>query len=124
MYLAALLISDYRAWSYDPLVYHFAFKLLFIVAAMLAAYHLAAFRNGTGKRRMTVFYTFCALCFAGAVLADGGLRPCLRTCALCLYLIAEVWPYLDPPTQEQAAREPVAEDSAGEGENNGENHNE
>ena len=124
VYLAALLISDYRAWSYDPLVYHFAFKLLFIVAAMLAAYHLAAFRNGTGKRRMTVFYTFCALCFAGAVLADGGLRPCLRTCALCLYLIAEVWPYLDPPTQEQAAREPVAEDSAGEGENNGENHNE
>ena len=36
VYLATLLISDYRAWSYDPLVYHFAFRLLFIVAAMLA----------------------------------------------------------------------------------------
>ncbi len=120
VYLAALLISDYRAWSYDPLVYHFAFRLLFIVAAMLAAYHLAAFRVGTGKRLRTVFCTFCALCFAGAVLADGGWRPCLRTCALCLYLIAEVWPYLAPPTQEQAAREPVTEDSAGEGENHNE----
>ena len=124
VYLATLLISDYRAWSYDPLVYHFAFRLLFIVAAMLAAYHLAAFRSGAGKRRLTAFYTFCALSFAGAVLADGGWRPILRTCALGLYLIAEIWPYLDPPTQEQAAREPVAEDSAGEGENNGENHNE
>ena len=120
VYLAALLISDYRAWSYDPQVYHFAFPLLFIVAAMLAAYHLAAFRTGAGKRRLTAFYAFCALCFAGAVLADGGLRPCLRTCALCLYLIAEVWPYLDPPAEEQAAREPAAEDSAGEGENHNE----
>ena len=101
VYLAGLLISDYRAGSYDPLVYHFAFPLLFIVAAMLAAYHLAAFRTGAGKRRRTVFFTFCALCFAGAVLADGGWRPILRTCALCLYLIAEVWPYLDPPAEAQ-----------------------
>lgn len=101
VYLAALLISDYRAWSYDPLVYHFAFPLLFIVAAMLAAYHLAAFRTGAGKRRKTAFYVFCALCFAGAVLADGGWRPILRTCALCLYLLAEVWPYLSAPTEAQ-----------------------
>jgi hypothetical protein len=104
VYLAALLISDYRAWSYDPLVYHFAFPLLFIVAAMLAAYHLAAFRTGAGKRRITAFYVFCALCFAGAVLAEGGWRPILRTCALCLYLIAEVWPYLAAPTEAQTAK--------------------
>ena len=109
VYLAALLISDYRAWSYDPQVYHFAFPLLFIVAAMLAAYHLAAFRIGAGKRRRTAFYAFCALAFAGAVLADGGWRTILRTCALCLYLIAELWPYLDPPTEEQAAKEPEEE---------------
>lgn len=109
VYLAALLISDYRAWSYDPQVYHFAFRLLFIVAALLAAYHLAAFRIGAGKRRLTAFYTFCALCFAGAVLADGGWRTMLRTCALCLYLIAELWPYLTPPTGEQAAKEPEEE---------------
>ena len=104
VYLAALLISDYRAWSYDPLVYHFAFPLLFIVAAMLAAYHLAAFRTGAGKRRITAFYVFCALCFAGAVLADGGWRPILRTCALCLYLTAELWPYLSEPTEAQTAK--------------------
>ena len=104
VYLAALLISDYRAWSYDPLVYHFAFPLLFIVAAMLAAYHLAAFRTGAGKRRITAFYVFCALCFAGAVLAEGGWRPILRTCALCLYLMAEFWPYLTEPTEAQTTK--------------------
>ena len=106
VYLAALLISDYRAWSYDPHVYHFAFKLLFIVAAMLAAYHLAAFRTGTGRRCLTAFYVFCALAFAGAVLADGGWQSILRTCAICLYLAAEFWPYLNPPTEAQAARPP------------------
>ena len=109
VYLAALLISDYRAWSYDPQVYHFAFQLLFIVAAMLAAYHLAAFRTGAGKRRLTSFYVFCALAFAGTVLADGGWQSIVRTCAVCLYLAAEIWPYLDPPAEAQTAGPPAGE---------------
>ena len=79
---------------------------------------------GNSPEGMRVFLSKTDVWYAVEKEADGGLRPCLRTCALCLYLIAEVWPYLDPPTQEQAAREPVAEDSAGEGENHGENHNE
>ena len=97
LYLAALLISDYRSWSHNPLVADFCFPLLFIVSAMLAAYHLAAFRTGRGKRRTTAFLVGCALLFAGPVLADSGWRSILRTLAVCIYLIAEFFPYLGKP---------------------------
>lgn len=105
VYLAAALISDYRGWSYDPLVADFCFPLLFIVSAMLASYHLAAFRAGRGKRRTTAFYVGCALVFAGAVLADLQWRTIVRTVALCVYLCAELWPYLAAPIEAEEAEE-------------------
>ena len=114
VYLAALLISDYRSWSHNPLVADFCFPLLFLVSAMLAAYHLAAFRTGRGKRRTTAFFVGCALLCAGPVLADGGWRSILRTLAICIYLIAEFFPYLgkpDPiPEPEPAAEEEPSAD--------------
>ena len=64
---------------------------------MLASYYLAAFRVGKGKRRITIFYTACAVIFAGPVLADGGMRNILHTAALLIYLAAECWPYLTRP---------------------------
>ena len=97
VYLAALLISDYRGWSHDPLIADFCFPLLFLVSAMLASYHLAAFRVGRGKRRTTAFLVGCALLFAGPVLADGSWRSVLRTMAVSIYLISEFFPYLNKP---------------------------
>ena len=113
VYLAALLISDYRGWSHNPLVADFCFPLLFLVSAMLASYHLAAFRVGRGKRRTTAFFVGCALLFAGPVLAGGGWRSVLRALAVCIYLIAEFFPYLDEPEplpepEPAAAEEPAA----------------
>ena len=97
VYLALSLIVDYRAWSQDPMVVDYSFQLLFLVAAMLSAYHLAGFRVGKGKRRTALFYTACALIFAGPVLADGGVKSILHTVAIALYLAAECWPYLPRP---------------------------
>ena len=113
VYLAATLIRDYRTWSHDPLVADFCFPLLFLVAAMLASYHLAAFRVGRGKRRTAAFLVGCALLFAGPMLADGGWRTVLRTLAVCLYLIAEFWPYLGKPDPIPEP-EPAAEEEAKE----------
>lgn len=120
LYLAALLISDYRSWSHNPLVADFCFPLLFLVCAMLASYHLAAFRVSRGKRRTTAFFVGCALLFAGPVLADGGWRSILRTLAVSIYLVAEFFPYLnkpDPlpePEAEAPTEEHPEEDTAGE----------
>lgn len=105
VYLALSLIVDYRAWSQDPMVVDYSFKLLFLVAAMLSSYHLAGFRVGKGKRRTTLFYTACALIFAGPVLADGGVRNILHTVAIALYLAAECWPYLPCPAAPEVEEE-------------------
>ena len=102
VYLGATLISEYRTWSHDPMVADFCFPLLFLVAAMLASYHLAGFRTGRGKRRTTIFLVGCAVLFAGPVLAGGEWRQILRTLAVSLYLAAELWPYLGKPLPEPA----------------------
>ena len=114
MYLAASLIGNYRTWSHDPIVADFCFPLLFLVAAMLASYHLAAFRVGRGKRRTAAFLAAFALVCAGAVLADGGWRSILRTVAVSVYLIAELWPYLakPDPLPEPEKTEAPAEETA------------
>lgn len=106
VYLALSLITDYRAWSQDPMVVDYCFQLLFLVAAMLSSYHLAGFRVGKGKRRTTLFYTACALIFAGPVLADGGMTNILHTVAIALYLAAECWPYLPRPALPEIQEEP------------------
>ncbi len=112
IYLAAMLISGYRSWSYDPVVSHFFFDILFAVCVMLASFHLAAFRIGQGKRRITAFFAASAIVFAGPVLADCDFPMLLRVLAFCLYLAAEIWPYLAPgaeivPSAEEA--EPTEE---------------
>lgn len=105
VYLAVTLVADYRRWSLDPLVVDYCFPLLFIVSAMLAAYYLAGFRVGKGKRRITLFYTVCAVVFAGPVLADGGVQSILHTAALLIYLAAECWPYLPRPEAPEETEE-------------------
>ena len=108
IYLGATLISEYRTWSHDPMVADFCFPLLFLVSAMLASYHLAAFRVGRGKRRTAAFLVGCAVLFAGPVLADGAWRQILRTLAVSLYLVAELWPYLSKPLPAPAEEAPEA----------------
>lgn len=105
VYLAISLVADYRVWSQDPLVVDYCFQLLFLVSAMLASYYLAGFRVGKGKRRFTLFYTACAVVFAGSVLADGGVQNILHTAALLIYLVAECWPYLPRPEAPEVVEE-------------------
>ena len=115
LYLAAVLITDYRSWSYDPIVSHFCFEILFAVCAMLASFHLAAFRIEQGKRRVTAFFAASAIVFAGPVLVDSDFHMLVRVLALCLYLAAEIWPFLAPgpeivePAEETAESEPTEE---------------
>ncbi len=109
VYLAASLIASYRTWSHDPLVADFCFPLLFGVSAMLASYHLAAFRVGRGKRRTAAFLTAFALLCAGPVLPGSGWRTVVRTLAVGMYLIAEFWPYLAKPEPLQTPEKPAAE---------------
>ena len=97
VYLMVYLIARYLEWSYVHMLADFIFPLVFNICCMLASYRLAAFREGKGLRRRTLFYGLCALIFAGPVLADGGLLSVLRTLALCLYLLCGIWPQMTIP---------------------------
>lgn len=94
VYLAVLLVKDYRSWAYNPLVFQYAFQLLFLVLSMVAGLELAAFRVGKGKQRLCAFFVACAICVAGPALADGGFKQILHTVALALYIFVEFLPYL------------------------------
>ncbi len=106
VYLAVLLIHDYRTWSYNPLVSQFAFPLLFLVFAMMSAFEVAAFRVGKGKRRLTAFLIACTVCMAGPAFADGGLQNTLLILAISLYLIVEFYPFwMADPIPEASAKD-------------------
>lgn len=110
IYLAVLLVKNYRIWARNPLTAQFAFILLFLVFAMVAAFELAAFRVGKGKRRLSAFLVAGAVCLAGPALADGGWRNVVHTAALALYLIAEFAPFLKAePIAEEPEEEPSEE---------------
>lgn len=112
IYLAVLLVKNYRTWARNPLMAQFAFVLLFLVFAMVAAFELAAFRVGKGKRRLTAFLVAGAVCLAGPAIADGGWRNILHTAALTLYLLAEFWPFLKAePIAEEPAEEKAPEET-------------
>lgn len=93
VYLAVLLVRNYRLWSINPVVSQYAFQLLFLVLAMVVCFELAAFRVGRGKQRLTACLSVFAVCVAGPALADGGVRNVLHIAALAVYLAAEFLPY-------------------------------
>lgn len=67
LYLAALLICRFRGWSADPLLGDYCFELLAVVASMVAAYQLAGFPLGKGRRRASIFCSMAAV-FSAAFL--------------------------------------------------------
>lgn len=85
--LSAHLVSSFRHWSSDPLLGDYCFQLLASVFAMLAAYGLAGFPLGKGRRRLTLFYTHAAILFCLISLADGGVENRLFYGGIALWLL-------------------------------------
>ena len=85
LYLAALLICRFRDWSKDPLLGDYCFELLACVFAMLAAYQLAGFPLGRGRRRASIFCSMAAVYFSCVSLADAGWTDRLFFAAMALW---------------------------------------
>lgn len=86
--LAVCHLSSFRHWSSDPLLGDYCFRLLAGVFAMLATYNLAGFPLGLGKRRLSLFYTHCAMVFCLISLADSGVGSKLFYGGVALWLLA------------------------------------
>lgn len=86
-YLMVRLICMYRQWSSDPQLTDYAFELLALVCAMLAAYHRATFDANLGRRASFAFFSLAAVyfCFLGL----GGENQPLLYGAVGLWLFAD-----------------------------------
>ena len=63
-YVAVMLrlISDFRAWSIDPIILDYCFRHFGLIFAMCAIYCGASLSFGKGRRRLTAFWAMGGLC--------------------------------------------------------------
>ena len=101
VYLVVLVISDFKNWSTDPALPDYCFKLLALLCAMLALFHVAGFSGGLGKRRTAAFWCAAGVYFCAICLADrGGLQPVLSWLAYAALLLQNLWCLLSGQTPE------------------------
>ena len=79
VYLVVRLIVAFQEWNTDPSVHDYAYQLLATICCMLASFQVAGFGFDKGKRRMTLFWTLCAVFFCAVSVPDS-----LETLAECL----------------------------------------
>lgn len=70
VYLIVRLIVNFQKWSTDPSLNDFVYHLFAAISCMLAAFQLAGFSFGKGKRRITLFWSLCAVYFSAVSIVD------------------------------------------------------
>ena len=85
------LIPEFRAWSADPIISDYCFRLFAMLCVLCLSFHLGGFSMDAGKRRISVFYCIAGLCFCLIAAADGGAVDALTYLAYALFLGAELW---------------------------------
>lgn len=96
LFLAVELVLCFRDWSKDPAVLDYCFDLFAQICIMCACFHLSGFCFDRGQRRRAVFFTGCAVVFGAISVAGGRLRELCMTGGAVLWLIAGLWPLLEP----------------------------
>lgn len=87
LFLVLCLISRYRIWSAYPQLQNYAFSLLAIVFAMIAAYQRTALVVDTAlvKQERYLFFSACALFFSVAALPGCDNLPLFLGCAVWMF---------------------------------------
>ncbi len=70
VYLVVRLILNFQTWNTDPSIHDYGFRLLAAIFCMLGTYQLAGFCLDQGRRRMTCFWTLCAVLCSAIGLTD------------------------------------------------------
>ena len=70
IYLVVRLIVNFQKWSTDPSLNDFVYHLFAAISCMLAAFQLAGFSFGKGKRHITLFWSLCAVYFSAISVID------------------------------------------------------
>jgi len=99
--LICKLIPSFRAWSVNPHLSDYCFRLFSLLCAMLVSFHLGGFSLSEGKCRLTVFYCICGAVFCFMSIADGGLAEALAGLAYALFLLFVLWSLMQPGRKRQ-----------------------
>ena len=108
--LAFQLIFDFRAWSVDPKIADYCFRLFAAICLMGLSFQLCGFTAGMGRRREAILFClpgtfFCLLC-----VADGTAGLVLSYLGGGLYLLGELWTLLAPPRRRSVPQETEIQD--------------
>lgn len=107
--LICKLIPEFRAWSIDPQLSDYCFRLFAMISVMCASFHLGGFALEQGRRRMTVFFCIAGVYFCALSLADGGWTGVLSYLAYGLFLSAVLWSVMAPNRRRRPRPEPPTE---------------
>lgn len=70
LFMCFRLIAEYKTCASDPVLWHFAVRILAISAVLLAVYYLAGFRLGRSNVKKTVYFSFLGIILSISTLAD------------------------------------------------------
>ncbi len=95
LYIAFRLVFAFKAWSVDPVVQDYCYRLFASIAAMLSTYHLCGFTMERGQRRLSAFWCLAGVVFSAVAFADAGLVSRLQFAAAGLWCAANGWQLLE-----------------------------
>lgn len=91
VYFILRLILNFKAWSTDPIILDYCFRLFAMICTMLGTFLAGGFAFGEGRRRLSLFFTLGGVFFCIVALADGGTVQFLQTGGGLFYLAANAW---------------------------------
>jgi len=94
--LICRVIPEFRAWSADPMIGDYCFRLFALLAMTLTAIHLGGFALETGKRQLTLFYCILGVFLCAVSIADGGIADVLSDVSYLLFLLSALWTLMLP----------------------------
>ena len=71
LYLVIQLILNFKHWSTDPIILDYCVLLFAMIFVVLAFYYGTGFLFDSGKPRLTLFFSLCAIFFSASAVLDG-----------------------------------------------------
>ena len=73
LYLVIQLILNFKHWSTDPIILDYCVLLFAMIFVVLAFYYGTGFLFDSGKPRLTLFFSLCAVFFSVSAVLDGAM---------------------------------------------------
>ena len=101
LFLMIKLVSDFRGWSTDPVVWDYCFRHFALIFSLCGLYQFANFCFRAGKRRLTAFWAAGAVALSAASVPGADHPDRLLYAGLALVLLAVLIQVCTAPAEEE-----------------------